>query len=158
VGRRQTSSRVLVALTLVLVLLSACGGGSGPGPGSGGGGGSPGVTLDPANAAVDNAAKALLSRGLRAGNTYHTQAGDTYEGFDAAAAAEIDAEIEWVDGTDPEVGQLSITEVSDINLHLVTRSESGLYFCLRNLRQFGRGEYVTEAGAAFEDVETECRR
>lgn len=156
-SRRQASPPVLVALAVVLVLLSACGGSS-PGPGSGGGTGTPGVTLDPANAAVDNAAKALLARGLKAGNTYHTGAGNTYEGFDAAAAAEIDPDVEWLDGTDPDVGQLSITEVSDINLHLVTRSDSGLYFCLKNLRQFGRGEYVTEPGAAFEDVDTECRR
>lgn len=142
------------ALTVLLGALAACGGG-GSGPASNGNGGER-VTPDPAKSALDQAAKSLLLKGLAAGNKHFHD--DSYSGFDAAAGAGIDPSIDWLDGTDPEVDQVSIVEAEGTKLHLVTRSESGLYFCLRNLRQFGRGEYVTGYGGAFEDVDeaAEC--
>ena len=142
-----------VALLLAALLLAACGGGGNGGGGTGGAGPDERITLDPANAEADRAAQALLQKALRAANVHYYDGENTYEGFDAAAAAAIDDSVTWLDGTDPEVEQVSITAATKTNVHFVTRSSSGVYFCLRNLNQFGRGEYLDGYGASFADVD-----
>jgi hypothetical protein len=150
----MAKARVLIAIVVMLVTMAACGDTPGGSPGGGGPGVRERPTKDPANAEVDEAAEVLLKDALRTANTHYFDGDDSYEGFDAAAAAEIDPEITWLDGTDPaEVGQVSITDATKTNVHMVTKSESGLYFCLRNLNQFGRGEFLTGYGAAFADVD-----
>jgi type IV pilus assembly protein PilA len=82
--------------------------------------------------AQDRAAQSDLRNGLAAAKTYFTD-GDTYTGFDAAAALAIEPSLNWVDGapaagaTPPELG---INNATGPDVGLGRISDSGNTFCI----------------------------
>jgi type IV pilus assembly protein PilA len=83
--------------------------------------------------AQDRAAQSDLRSGLAAALTTWAQSGK-YDLFDAATAEEVEPALEWgIQDTNPAVGQITIQLAAGTELLLVTRSQSGTYFCLRQL-------------------------
>ena len=105
--------------------------------------------------AEDRATQSTLRTGLAAALTEWAESG-SYTGFDQAAAEAVEPALDWQLAGDPAVGQIAIQQASGSELLIVARSQSGTYFCLRQLANspaFDRG-----AGVAFADVDTavEC--
>ena len=136
-----TSLRLL-GLVLVAVFAAACSTEDATRPG-------------PRESAVRAAAESTVRLAVAAANV-HASEGDSYVGFDAAAAEQIEPSLNWLDGTEPQTGDdVSIVVASNDELLVVTRSE-GEYVC-------GVGTFVsseTRIGAAdsFTAVDTveEC--
>ena len=82
--------------------------------------------------AQDRAAQEDLRTGLAAALTHFAQAG-TWDAFDAATADSSEPSLDWTDGTDPAVREISIVEHAGQDLLLVGRSGSGTYFCVAQI-------------------------
>ena len=105
--------------------------------------------------AQDRAVQTDLRTGLAAALTYFAQAG-AWDGFDAARADASEPALDWVDGGDPPVGEISIHVHAGWNLLLVGESGSGSFFCLAQVRN--NPATLRGGGATFADVDTiaEC--
>lgn len=98
----------------------------------------------------DRATQANLRTGLAAALTSWAQSG-SYSGFDDTSAEAMEPSLDWQPAdTDPDTGEITIQEAMGTELLLVSKSQSGTYFCLRQLANspaFDRGQ-----GAAFAAV------
>jgi type IV pilus assembly protein PilA len=104
----------------------------------------------------DRAAQSNLRTGLAAALTVWAQQG-SYSGFDELTAADAEPALNWVGtGVDPSVSELTVQSAVGTELLLVARSQSGTYFCLRQLANspaFDRGQAAAFAGV---DDPVEC--
>jgi type IV pilus assembly protein PilA len=106
--------------------------------------------------AEDRAAQSDLRTALAAALT-HWAASGSYAGFDVVEARRSEPSLSWQpQGTDPAVREITIQRAVGTELLLVTRSRSGLYYCLRQLANspaFDRG-----SGSTFAHVDdpAEC--
>ncbi len=101
--------------------------------------------------AADRAAQTDLRTGLVAAMTHYTK-NQSYTGFDTAAAYAAESGLNWVQQTDPAIGQIDIEVASGTDLLLVTRSSSRTYFCVTQVATSpatAKGQ-----GAAYTDVNT----
>lgn len=105
--------------------------------------------------AQDRAAQSELRTGLAAALTYFAESGD-WTLFDDVEGEAAEPTLEWIDGGDPAVGEISVEIHSGSELLLVRRSGSGSYFCVAQVA----GSPATQrgGGATFADVDTvaEC--
>lgn len=105
--------------------------------------------------AQDRAAQSELRTGLAASLTYFAEAGD-WTSFDDVEGEAAEPTLEWIDGGDPSVDEISIEVHSGQDLLLVRRSGSGSYFCVAQVA----GSPATQrgGGATFADLDTvaEC--
>jgi type IV pilus assembly protein PilA len=94
--------------------------------------------------AQNTAAVSDLRSGLAASKVHFTD-GDTYLLFDATAAEAIEPSLQWADAGDPPAGVVAIAEVTDDDIDMVRRSDSGTYFCVTDVSaspggvHFGKG-------------------
>ena len=105
--------------------------------------------------AQDRAAQADLRTALAAALTYFAEYQD-WDGFDAAEGAIAEPSLGWVDGGDPAVGDISIHVHADLDLLLVSESDSGGFFCVAQVPASPatiRGNAATFAGL---DTVAEC--
>jgi hypothetical protein len=112
--------RSALAMAVVLTLLGSCGGDDTP-------------RLDPDDPAVqalDQVAKEDLRTAIAATAVYYAEQ-FTYAGFAAERAAEIEMDLEWIEGDAPEPGQILIHRATLESVHLVAQSESGYFYCAR---------------------------
>src|SRR5262245_43524416 len=105
--------------------------------------------------AEDRAAQSELRSALAAGLTFFAATSD-WTGFDAAEGQAAQPNLDWVDGGDPPVGEISIHVHAGWNLLIVAESGSGTFFCIGQVRDSPathRGN-----GPTFADVDTmaEC--
>ena len=112
--------------------------------------------------AEERAAQAQLRTGLTAGLTYWTD-GATFTAFDASCTAtpgecdvaeDVEDSVAWVGAGPPAAHEISILFAAGNNLLLVSRADSGGYFCLaQSTGQTDRGR-----APVFDDVDTlvEC--
>jgi type IV pilus assembly protein PilA len=91
------------------------------------------VFLGARERAQNRAATTNLRSGLAAGLTYFAETSD-WDGFDAAEAALAEANLDWIDGGDPAVGEISIEIHADWDLLMVVESGSGRFFCVAQVR------------------------
>jgi type IV pilus assembly protein PilA len=105
--------------------------------------------------AQHRATQSDLRTGLAAALTYFAQTA-SWDGFDAVQAETSEPALEWLDGGDPPVGQISIHVHAGWNLLLVGESGSGSFFCLAQVRN--NPATLRGSGATFADVDTiaEC--
>lgn len=81
----------------------------------------------------DRAAQSNLRTGLAAALTVWAESG-SYTGFDDSAAEQAEPSLAWQpNGVDPAVDQITIQEALGTELLLISRSQGGTYFCLRQL-------------------------
>ena len=101
--------------------------------------------------AQDRSAQSELRTALAASLTYFAQTRD-WTGFTVAEAEIAEPGLDWVDGTDPALGEISIVQHAGWDLLLVTESGSGAFFCVAQVM----GSPATErgAGGAFADFST----
>jgi type IV pilus assembly protein PilA len=82
--------------------------------------------------AQDRAAQSNLRTASAAADTYFTD-DDSYTGFDAAEAANVEASITWEDEADPGAlaadDAVGIAAADDVEIVLVARSASGKAYC-----------------------------
>ena len=83
--------------------------------------------------AQDRAAQSNLRTALGAGLTYYAEAGD-WTGFTVAEADLAEANLDWLDATDPAVGEISIVQHAGQDLLLVAESGSGTFFCVAQIQ------------------------
>ena len=105
--------------------------------------------------AQDKAAASDLRNGLTAAKTFFTD-GDTYVGYDVAAATAIEPSLAWhAGGAAPVAKDINIETVSATTLLLTRLSESGTYFCAVDN---GSGSGVHKGTTDFTDSDTvgEC--
>jgi type IV pilus assembly protein PilA len=114
------------------------------------------VFLGARERAQDRATQSNLRTGLAAALTMWAEDGD-YGGLDETTAEAAEPALDWqpADVT-PAIGQITIQEAVGTELLLIARSQTGTFFCLRQLANspaFDRGQ-----GAAFSDVDdtVEC--
>jgi type IV pilus assembly protein PilA len=81
------------------------------------------------NRAKDRKTLAYLRHGLVAAKIFFTD-GVTYTGFDVATARSIEPTIQWVGNVDPPFDVVAIADASGTQVDLVSRSNSGSYFCM----------------------------
>ncbi|HXF37627.1 MAG TPA: type II secretion system protein [Actinomycetota bacterium] len=106
--------------------------------------------------AQDRAAQSNLRTALVGALTFFSET-RTYSGFGVSEAEREIPQVDWrVSGTDPGRGEVTIQIASGDDLVLVTRSNSGTYFCLRQRADSPATD--RGAGTAFADVDTpaEC--
>ena len=105
--------------------------------------------------AQDRAITSELRSGLAGALTYFTEAGE-WDGFDAAAAEGAEPNLDWLDGGDPAIGQVSIEVRSGWDLLLVGKSGSGSYFCLAQVRTHPSTRVGGGPNFAAVDTVAEC--
>jgi len=113
------------------------------------------VFLGARQRAQDRAAASNLRTGLAAALTYFAQTTD-WDGFDAVEADLAESNLDWIDGGDPAVGQISIVEHADWNLLLVARSGSGTYFCVAQVQNSPATLHGQDASFATLATATDC--
>jgi type IV pilus assembly protein PilA len=105
--------------------------------------------------AQDRATTSELRSGLAGALTYFTEAG-AWDLFDAATAASVEPNLNWLDGGDPTIGQISIHVRSGWDLLLVGKSGSGSYFCLAQVRTHPSTHLGVGPNFAAVDTIAEC--
>jgi type IV pilus assembly protein PilA len=101
--------------------------------------------------AEDRAAQSQLRNALGAGLTYFAESGD-WTGFTIVEAELAESNLDWLDGTDPAVGEISIVLHAGSDLLLVSQSGSGTYWCLAQVQN--SPATLRGSGAAFSDFST----
>ena len=96
--------------------------------------------------AQDRAAQSNLRTALGAGLTYYAEAGD-WTGFTVAEADLAEANLDWLDATDPAVGEISIVQHAGPDLLLVAESGSGTFFCVAQI--LGSPATLRGSGGSF---------
>ena len=79
--------------------------------------------------AQDKAATSDLRNGIAAAKVYFTD-GDTYTGFNAAAALAIEPNLKFVDAVAPAAGQVGIAGVTASDVLMTRQSDSNTWFCV----------------------------
>jgi type IV pilus assembly protein PilA len=101
--------------------------------------------------AQDRAAQSNLRNGITAAKAFYTDS-DTYTGFNVAAAEAAEPSLTWQTADPADVGQVQIdAETTGQVAHLVARSASGTFFCVRDsggTTTFGEGAAVTDVDDA----------
>lgn len=101
--------------------------------------------------AQDRAAQSDLRTALAAGLTYFAEA-RSWTGFSVAQAEAAEPVLEWVDGADPAVGEISIVQHAGWDLLLVAESGSGTFFCVAQV--IGSPATLRGSAPAFADLST----
>ena len=105
--------------------------------------------------AADRAAQSEVRTGLVSAMAHYVQ-GRTYDGFDVPTAQANEPSLAWMAPGPPGEMQVDIEIASGDFLLLVTKSRSGMYFCLAQIS----GNPLTERGKSlnFTDVDSiaEC--
>lgn len=109
----------------------------------------------PLDQAHDVAAKATLQRAVQVANVHLAENG-AWQGFDAAAGARVDPVIRWQVGGEPAVEAVSIVQATTTDVHLVTRSRSGSFFCAHGAASTGAFAYGVGETFASVDAADEC--
>src|SRR5438552_14126729 len=106
--------------------------------------------------AQDKAAESDLHNGFTAAKTYFTD-GDTYLGFNVAAAQGIEPNLVWAAAGDPlATHNLAINIATATNLLLVRHSDSGTYFCAVDDGSSNTGIWKGTAAYASGDTRAHC--
>ena len=113
------------------------------------------VFLGARQRAQDRAATSNLRTGLAAALTYFAETTD-WDGFDAVEADLAESNLDWIDGGDPAVGQISIVEHANWDLLLVARSGSGTYFCVAQVQNSPATLHGNDASFAAFTTATDC--
>jgi type IV pilus assembly protein PilA len=104
------------------------------------------------NRAADRATQSDLRNGLAAALTYQAGKQD-FNGFDVAAAYDQESGLKWeATGTVPAAGHVTIQVAAGDQLLLVSRSQSGRFFCVGQIP--GTPATTYGQGANFTDVNT----
>jgi type IV pilus assembly protein PilA len=83
--------------------------------------------------AQNRAAQSDLRNGVVAAKVWFTDA-DVYTGFDATQAAIIEPSLTWVDAADPgATHDVDIEPSTADTLLLIRRSDSGTYYCMKDV-------------------------
>jgi type IV pilus assembly protein PilA len=104
------------------------------------------VFLGARTRAENRAAQSNLRTALAAGLTYFAETQD-WTGFTVAEAENAESNLDWVDGTDPALGQVSIVQHDGWDLLLVAESGSGTFFCVAQIQ--ASPSTLRGSGAAF---------
>lgn len=94
-----------------------------------------GIVLTPAcsdsanNPGYDNTAQQVLMVAGQSAKAFYS-ANVTYQGFDPAFASQSFPNEKWITSGNPQVGQMAIRGESANGVVIVTRSQSGEYFCI----------------------------
>ena len=113
------------------------------------------VFLGARQRAQDRAAASNLRTGLAAALTYFAETTD-WDGFDAVEAEAAEANMTWIDGGDPAVGEISIEIHSDWDLLLVAESGSGAFFCVAQVQNNPATLHGNGVSFAAVDTVAEC--
>lgn len=107
------------------------------------------------NRSQDRSTQSELRTALAAGLTYFAETSN-WDDFDAAEAEVAEPNLAWIDGGDPLVGEISIDEHTGWNLLLIGESQSGMFFCVAQVKN--NPATLRGSGAAFGAVDTipEC--
>lgn len=105
--------------------------------------------------AADRAAQSDIRTGLITAMSHYVQ-DRSYTGFDVPTAEAVEPSVNWMAPGPPDETDVDIEVASGDFLLLVTKSRSGTYFCLAQIK----GNPLTERGKSvnFPDVDTvaEC--
>ena len=113
------------------------------------------VFLGARTRAQDRAITSELRSGLAGALTYFTEAG-AWDGFDATVAEGAEPNLNWLDGGDPAIGEVSIEVRSGWDLLLVGKSGSGSYFCIAQVRTHPSTKLGGGPNFAAVDTVAEC--
>jgi type IV pilus assembly protein PilA len=108
--------------------------------------------------AQDKAAASDLRNGFAAAKTFFTD-GDTYVGFNAAAAAAIEPNLTWADiAAAPAAGTVGIVtaQTAASVIAMVRLSDSGTFFCAADTGGAGAGVHKGTTAYASVDTAAEC--
>jgi type IV pilus assembly protein PilA len=101
--------------------------------------------------AQDRAAQSNLRNGITAAKAFYTDS-DTYTGFNVTAAEATEPSLTWQTTAPAAEGQVQIdADTTGQVAHLVARSASGTFFCVRDsggAMTFGSGAAVADVGDA----------
>jgi type IV pilus assembly protein PilA len=106
--------------------------------------------------ASDRAAQSTLRNALAAALSYQAGKQD-FNGFDVPTAYDQESGVTWeAQGTIPQAGQVTIQVATGDQLDLVSRSQSGKFFCVGQIPNAPATSYGQ--GTQFTDVDTvqEC--
>jgi type IV pilus assembly protein PilA len=103
--------------------------------------------------AQDRAAQSDLRNGVTAAKAFFTDK-DSYTGFDVTAAEAAEPSLDWMTGAPVDQRDVQIDEASGAVVHLIARSNSTTFFCIRD----NNGNTTFGSGAAVTNVDdgTEC--
>ena len=101
----------------------------------------------------DESARNLLDRAKDDAETFANANGDSFTGFDAAAASTIDSGLTWQDGGTSSVGVVAIKDVASDHVLLTTQSTTGTFFCVTENSQ---GDDSTGMGPSDFDTAASC--
>ena len=93
------------------------------------------------NRASDKAAQSDLRSGLVTAMGHYVE-GRTYSGLDVATAKADEPDLNWVSPGPPQQGEIDIEVAAGDYLLLVSKSRSGLYFCIAQVS----GNPLTDKG------------
>ena len=97
--------------------------------------------------AQDKAAESNLRNGIAAAKTFFTD-NDVYTGFTSGVAAGIEPSLDWTGGSPAVPNKISIRDVTDAHLVLVTQSASTKFFCIADDSSTGTSYGTTDAATA----------
>ena len=105
--------------------------------------------------AADRATQSELRTGLAAAMTYFS-GGITYTGFDPVSAKANEPSIDWAGPGAPALGQIGIQTAAGSALLLVSRSETGTYWCVAQIPNSPATSRGGDANFSNVDTTAEC--